>query len=67
MVAEGVLDGVDGVMGIHISSDMPTGTINADAGPRMASADSFKITITGKGGHGARPVSYTHLTLPTIA
>ena len=35
-------------MGIDISSDMPSGTINADAGPRMASADSFKITITGK-------------------
>lgn len=55
MVADGVLDGVDGVMGIHISSDLPTGTINADGGPRMASADAFKITITGKGGHGARP------------
>ena len=55
MVAEGALEGVDGVMGIHISSDMPTGTINADSGARMASADSFKITITGKGGHGARP------------
>ncbi|MDU1911895.1 amidohydrolase [Fusobacterium sp.] len=55
MVAEGALEGVDGVMGIHISSDMPTGTINADPGPRMASADSFKVTITGKGGHGARP------------
>lgn len=55
MVAEGALDGVDSVMGIHISSDMPTGTINADPGPRMASADAFKITITGKGGHGARP------------
>lgn len=55
MVAEGALEGVDSVMGIHISSDMPTGTINADGGPRMASADAFKITITGKGGHGARP------------
>lgn len=55
MVAEGALEGVDGVMGIHISSDMPTGTINADPGPRMASADCFKVTIAGKGGHGARP------------
>ena len=55
MVAEGALEGVDGVMGIHISSDMPVGTINADPGPRMASADCFKVTITGKGGHGARP------------
>ena len=36
MVAEGALEGVDGVMGIHISSDMPTGTINADSGAIVA-------------------------------
>ena len=55
MVAEGALDGVDSVMGIHISSDMPVGTINAEPGPRMAAGDAFKVTITGKGGHGASP------------
>ncbi|MGF6906848.1 M20 family metallopeptidase [Fusobacterium sp. PH5-44] len=55
MVAEGAMEGVDSVMGIHISSDMPTGTINVESGPRMAAGDIFKITITGKGGHGAHP------------
>jgi amidohydrolase len=55
MVADGALEGVDSVMGLHIASELPTGTINADPGPRLASTDSFKITITGKGGHGARP------------
>ena len=55
MVSEGALDGVDSVMGMHISSNMPVGTINAEAGPRMAAGDIFKITITGKGGHGASP------------
>lgn len=55
MVAEGALDGVDGVMGMHISSGLPSGTINADPGPKTASADYFKITVTGKGGHGAEP------------
>lgn len=55
MVAEGAMNGVDSVMGIHISSDMPVGTINAEPGPRMAAGDIFKIIITGKGGHGAHP------------
>lgn len=55
MVEEGALEGVDSIMGIHIASMLPVGTINADAGPRMASADKFKITITGKGGHGSAP------------
>lgn len=48
MVEEGALEGVDSAMGIHIASMLPVGTINAEAGPRMAAADKFKITITGK-------------------
>jgi len=55
MIKDGALEGVDGVMGIHVSSELPSGVINAQGGPRMASADMFKITITGKGGHGAHP------------
>ena len=55
MVAEGALEGVDSVMGMHISSGLPSGTINADPGAKTASADYFKITVTGKGGHGAEP------------
>ena len=42
-------------MGMHISSGLPSGTINADPGAKTASADYFKITVTGKGGHGAEP------------
>lgn len=55
MVEEGALEGVDSIMGIHIASMLPVGTINAEPGPRMAAADKFKITITGKGGHGSAP------------
>lgn len=55
MIAAGVLEGVDGIMGIHVSSDMPSGQISADSGARMASGDMFKITVTGMGGHGAEP------------
>ena len=52
MIAAGVMEGVDAIMGIHVSSDVPSGQISADSGARMASGDMFKITVTGKGGHG---------------
>lgn len=55
MVNCGVLNNVDNIFGMHISSDLPAGSVSADAGPRCASADIFSIKITGKGGHGARP------------
>lgn len=55
MIEQGALEGVDGAFGIHIWSDVPAGYISCDAGPRMASADMFKIDIKGKGCHGAAP------------
>ncbi len=47
--------GADGVWGIHLKSDIPTGKISVEAGPRMASAFGFKVAIEGKSGHGSRP------------
>lgn len=55
MVENGALDGVDGCFAIHVWSDVESGRISCEAGPRMASADQFKIDVTGKGGHGAAP------------
>ncbi|MGE7770301.1 amidohydrolase [Viridibacillus arvi] len=47
--------GADGVWGIHLKSDVPSGKISVDSGPRMASAFSFDVIIRGKSGHGSRP------------
>ena len=55
MIKDGVMEGVDGIFGIHIWNDCEVGKISVEAGPRMASAGMFKIYITGKGGHGAMP------------
>lgn len=55
MIEDGCLDGVDEVYGIHLSSEIPYGRIGLKAGPAMAAADAFALTIKGKGGHGARP------------
>ena len=63
MLEEEPLKGkVDGCFAIHLWSDIPVGTISVEAGPRMASADFFKIEITGKGGHGSLP----HQTIDSV-
>lgn len=47
--------GADGVWGIHLKSDIPTGKISVDPGSRMAASFVFDVVITGKSGHGSRP------------
>src|SRR5699024_1251696 len=47
--------GVDGIWGIHLKSDIPSGKISVDPGPRMAGVFPFHIRIRGKSGHGSRP------------
>ncbi len=55
MVTAGVLDGVDMIFGGHVDRHFPVGSIAVTDGPVNASSDSFKIRITGRGGHAARP------------
>ena len=62
MIESGVLDGVDAICGLHIWSPVPSGKIAYREGPTMASADSFLLTIKGKGGHGSMP----HLSVDPV-
>lgn len=55
MIEEGVMEGVNGIFGLHLWVDIPCGTVSIQEGPRMASADIFKIIVKGKGGHGSMP------------
>ena len=55
MIAAGALDGVDAVYGAHIWSEVNTGTISCDPGPRMAFTDWFRIDIEGVSAHGSMP------------
>lgn len=55
MVEQGAMEDVDNVFGIHIWSQMPTHKVSCTPGPSFASADIFKVTFKGKGGHGAMP------------
>jgi hippurate hydrolase len=55
MVEEGVADDVDSVFALHLWPGLPFGTAATKAGPIMAAADSFEMTVRGRGGHGAFP------------
>lgn len=55
LVAAGVMDGVDAIIGAHVMPTLPAGMIGLAYGPAMAAPDVFYIDIQGKGGHGAMP------------
>lgn len=55
IIKAGELKGVSYVLGQHVSSLIPTGTIASYPNRAMANADEFHIKIIGKGGHGSEP------------
>jgi amidohydrolase len=55
LVAEGVLDEVAMIFGGHIDPRFPTGTLLLTPGTVNASTDTFRVTVTGRGGHAGRP------------
>ncbi len=60
MLADGLYDRFpkpDAALALHVSNDLPTGSVAFTSGPAMASSTSVNVTIRGKGGHGAAPHS----------
>ena len=57
MLADGLFERfpVDVIFAMHNWPNIPAGEFRFLAGPTMASVDLVIITITGQGGHGARP------------
>ena len=55
LVAAGVIDDVDAIVMLHGWPTLPAGQIGVRNGPVMASSDTFKLIVKGKGGHGAYP------------
>lgn len=55
MVAEGALEGVSEVYGLHNWPAWPLGEVRVKAGAMMAQVHSFEIELIGKGGHGSQP------------
>jgi amidohydrolase len=55
MIDEGALTDVEAAFALHVSPNLPSGTVWTKGGPLMASADELYITVTGKGGHASTP------------
>jgi amidohydrolase len=55
MVAEGVMDGVDAVAGLHVWSNLPLGSIGTRPGIACAYPDKFVLVVKGQEAHGAFP------------
>jgi hippurate hydrolase len=57
MVADGMMDrwNIQEVYGMHNMPGIPVGQFAIRPGALMAAADQFEITVTGKGGHAAKP------------
>lgn len=58
MVEAGILENpkVDAALALHVFPGVNhVGTVMWRQGPALASSDSFRITVTGKAGHGAIP------------
>ena len=62
MMADGVLEDVDEIYGIHVFPIYGVGEYATCVGPMLAQSDTFRITLAGRGGHAAFP----HLTVDPI-
>ena len=61
-INEGYLNGVEAIIGAHVSSGIDLGKVSVTSGPNCASCDYFKITVKGKGGHVSEP----HLSIDSL-
>lgn len=64
LIEEGMLDGVDAVIGYHVRAGAPEGEIQFTPGPATTSGDIWELDVVGKGGHGSRPQDAVD---PTVA
>ncbi|MGY1726576.1 amidohydrolase [Geodermatophilus sp. SYSU D01062] len=55
VVAAGVLDGASRAFALHCDPAIPVGTVGLRTGSITAACDRIDVTLTGPGGHTARP------------
>jgi hippurate hydrolase len=57
MVEDGLMQrfGIREIYGMHNMPGIPVGTFAIRPGAMMAAADQFDVTVSGKGGHAAKP------------
>lgn len=57
MVADGVMDDIDVIIGLHVENWLPSGKIGVCKGASMASSRTFKLEFFGKSAHATLPES----------
>ena len=62
VIADGWLDGVGGVFGVHCDPKLDVGRVGARIGAITSASDFVGITLHGPGGHTARPALTVNLT-----
>lgn len=62
VIAEGALSGLEQLFAFHCDPATEVGRVGLRAGPITAGADGLRVTLTGPGGHTARP----HLTADLV-
>jgi amidohydrolase len=55
MRADGVMDGVRALFGVHVFPSIPVGRVGVRCGSLTAAAGELEIEVLGESGHGARP------------
>ena len=55
MIAGGVMQDVDAIFSLHVDPRRRAGTIGIRPGVFTASSDAMRVTVSGRGGHAARP------------
>ncbi len=55
VIEEGGLEGVEAVVAAHVQPRVETGVIAVTPGPVNAALDTFRIEVTGRGGHSGYP------------
>lgn len=63
LIRAGALDEVTGILALHCDPTRPVGRVGLQAGPLTAAADVFEVTLSGRGGHSARPHETDDLVL----
>ena len=63
VIADGCLDGVDAIFGVHCDPKLDVGLVGVRHGALTSAADMVEVTLRGPGGHTARP----HLTVDLVA
>ena len=55
MKADGAMEGVTALFGVHVFPSLAVGTIGVRSGSFTAAAGELVVEVLGEGGHGARP------------